>query len=184
MAVVSGRFVNLPLEWKAPAVIRDAAGVTAGYLMLDALVSNQDRHHENWGMIAVPGKGIFFTPTFDHASSLGRNETDQARTERLTTTDRGRSVEAYVHRARSAFFATPSSQKPLKTLEAFQEAAKIRPEAADYWLGRLAAIGAECFRAILAEIPDTEISQPARAFALRMMEINAERILQTRSSVK
>jgi len=184
MTVVSGRLVHQPLGWDAPAEIKDAAGVMVGYLMLDALVSNQDRHHENWGMILVPDQGVFFTPTFDHASSLGRNETDRTRTERLTTSDSGRSVETYVGRARSAFFATPTSPKPLKTLEAFLEAAKIRPDAAAYWLGKLGEIDVENLRAILSEIPDAEISEPAREFAVRMLEINAERILQTRSSIK
>ena len=160
--------------------ITDAAGVMVGYLMLDALVSNQDRHHENWGVILVPEQGIFFTPTFDHASSLGRNETDQTRTERLKTSDRGRSVEAYVERARSAFFATQTSPKPLKTLEAFQEAAKIRPVAADHWLSKLDEINTENFRAILGGGPSFGNFQPARDFALRMMEINAQRLLQAR----
>jgi len=180
MTVASGKFVHLPFGWKAPGAVTDAAGVMVGYLMLDALVSNQDRHHENWGVILVPEQGVFFTPTFDHASSLGRNETDQTRTERLKTSDRGRSVEAYVERARSAFFATQTSPKPLKTLEAFHEAAKIRPVAADHWLSKLDEINTENFRAILAEVPASEISEPARDFALRMMEINAQRLLQAR----
>jgi len=178
MAVAASKFVGLPLGWVAPAAIKDAAGLFAGYLMLDALVSNQDRHHENWGLIFVPDQGVFFAPTFDHASSLGRNETDKVRIEMLTTRDRGRSVEAYVGRAISALYASPSSSRPLGTLEAFTEAAKIRSDAASYWMGRLANINLEEFRAILTEVPDTEISAPARDFACRMLEVNRQRILK------
>ena len=116
--------------------------------MLDALISNQDRHHENWGLVIVPDQGVFFAPTFDHASSLGRNETDKVRIEMLVTRDKGRSVEAYVQRAISALYATPSNSRPLGTLEAFTEAAKIRPDAANYWIGRLANINLEEFRGI------------------------------------
>lgn len=147
--------------------------------MFDALVSNQDRHHENWGLIVSPENGVFFAPIFDHASSLGRNESDKVRTERLATKDKGRSVETYVTRTKSAFYATPFATRPLTTLDAFQEAAKIRPEAADYWLRRLANIDKRDCKNILARIPNTEISAPARAFAGRMLEINAKRILQT-----
>lgn len=179
MAVASSRVVGLPLGWSAPAAIKDAAGVVVGYLMLDVLVSNQDRHHENWGVISIPEQGVFFTPTFDHASSLGRNEPDQTRIERLTTNDRGRNVETYVERAKSAFFAIPSSYKPLNTMEAFKEAAKIRPVAADHWLRKLAKIDQKYYKAILEEIPETEISVPARDFARSMLEINTDRILQT-----
>ncbi len=179
MAVASFKKIAFPRDWNLPESITDAAGVFVGYLMLDALVSNQDRHHENWGVILIPEEGVFFAPTFDHASSLGRNETDDARNDRLTTKDKGRSVEAYVRRAKSAFYATYSGTMPLTTLEAFREAAKIRTEAADYWRDRLFGINMGDCRKILAEIPDAEISAPARDFAVRMIEINANRILQT-----
>lgn len=177
MAVTSSGVVGFPLNWLAPNTIKDGAGVFVGYLMIDALVSNQDRHHENWGLVFQPGQGVFLAPTFDHASSLGRNESDQTRTERLLTRDNKRSVAAYVERATSAFFATPSSRNPLKTLDAFLEAAKLRGDAAEYWLGKLAQIGRDDYAAILAEIPDSEISAPGRDFACKMLEINAARTL-------
>jgi hypothetical protein len=179
MAVAASKSVGLPLGWIAPVAINDAASLFVGYLMLDALVSNQDRHHENWGLVFVPDQGVFFAPTFDHASSLGRNETDKVRIEMLATGDKGRSVDAYVQRAISALFETPTSSRPLGTLEAYVEAAKIRPDAAAYWVKRLANINQEEFRAILAEVPSTEISAPAREFACRMLEINTQRILNT-----
>lgn len=177
MAVAASRSVRLPLGWAAPGAIRDAAGVFVGYLMLDTLVGNQDRHHENWGLIWIPEQGVLFAPTFDHASSLGRNESDAVRADMLITKDRGRSVAAYVERAKSALFSTPASAKPLTTLEAFTEAAKIRAEAAEYWRTKLVKLNLGDYRAILAEIPDTIISTPARDFALRMLELNTQRIL-------
>ena len=172
MAAASLKAISFPEGWRPPESITDAAGVFVGYLMLDALVSNQDRHHENWGVILMPEKGIFFAPTFDHASSLGRNETDGARADRLTTKDKGRSVETYVARAKSAFYATYSSTTPLTTLDAFREAA-------DYWLQQVAGIDKADYRYIFTELPETEISVPARDFAARMIEINTNRILQT-----
>ena len=178
MAVTSSRDIGLPIGWQPPESISDAAGVMVGYLMFDALVSNQDRHHENWGLVYLPGQGVFFAPTFDHASSLGRNELDAKRLDRLTTNDKGRNVRAYVNRAKSAFYLTNASTKPLTTLDAFIEAARIRPEAARYWQRQLSAIKPEDFAAILAEIPDTEISAPARDFACRMLEINTRRLLE------
>ncbi len=146
--------------------------------MLDALVGNQDRHDENWGLILLPDGLITLAPTFDHASSLGRNEQDDERIERLRTTDHGRSVERYVARARSALYGRVG-ERPLSTLEAFQEAGRppeLR-EARDYWLSRLATIRLAEFQLILDNIPPTEISDPAKAFSLRMLEINRERLL-------
>ncbi|HFD87731.1 MAG TPA: phosphatidylinositol kinase [Gammaproteobacteria bacterium] len=177
MKIASASSVGFPLDWQSPEEISDAAGVFVGYLLLDALVSNQDRHHENWGLVLVPDQGLFLAPTFDHASSLGRNEKDKRRVERLTTKDKGRTVQTYVERARSAFFSSRKSTKPLKTLEAFREAAKIRPDAADCWRERLSEINPSQYMGIFDEMPGSEISVPARDFACRMLEINTKRLL-------
>ncbi len=176
MAVMSSRNVGMPLAWAAPAELKDAASVFVAYFLLDALVSNQDRHHENWGLIMLPEQGVSLAPTFDHASSLGRNETDKNRRERLISNDKGRKVEAYVARAISPFFATPSSLIPLRTIEAFREAAKIRPDAADYWVRKLAKVNLGDYKSILAEIPDSAISGVAREFACEMLKVNSARI--------
>ena len=178
MAAASIPFVKLPIGWTAPPEIKNAAGLFTGYLLLDALVGNQDRHHENWGIIFLPEEDVFLAPTFDHASSLGRNELDSTREEILATKDKGRSIESYVERAKSALFSTPSSLKPLTTLEAFEAAAKISPVAARYWTRMLTSIDPQDYMAILKDIPDQEITGIAREFAFRMIEANAARISQ------
>ena len=46
----------------------------AGYLVLDAVIGNTDRHHENWGLLlrrTETGWKGQVAPSFDHASSLG-----------------------------------------------------------------------------------------------------------------
>ena len=53
----------------------DATGVFVGYLMLDALISNQDRHHENWVILLndITDKK-YLCPTYDHAAYSGERE--------------------------------------------------------------------------------------------------------------
>ncbi len=41
----------LPIGWNPPPEIQSAVDVFVGYLMLDALIGNTDRHHENWGIV-------------------------------------------------------------------------------------------------------------------------------------
>jgi hypothetical protein len=171
--------IGMPVGYVPSDRIKSAAAVFVGYLMLDALVGNQDRHHENWGLILLGGQGVSLVPTFDHASSLGRNETDEVRVERLATRDKGRSIEAYVERARSALYASPASAKPLTTLAAFQEAAKLVPEARQYWLERLAATELADYEGIFENIPPHEITDPARDFALKMLALNRGRLLRS-----
>jgi hypothetical protein len=55
-----------------------ALSVFIGYLIFDALIGNTDRHHENWGITILgdPNRLTFnLAPSFDHASSLGREHT-------------------------------------------------------------------------------------------------------------
>ena len=178
LAALHANKPSAPIGWELPAGIDDAIDIFVGYLMLDALVSNQDRHHENWGLINSVAQGIRLAPTFDHASSLGRNETDETRTERLESKDRGRSVEHYCSRARSGLYKSVNDNKPLSTIAAFEEAAKIRPAAGRYWLGGLKSVQLSDFEGILAGLPDSSISNPARLFALKMLEINRNRLLK------
>jgi len=94
-----------PLDWTPPAGVLSAVEVFVGYLLLDALIGNTDRHHENWGIIEQPAGGTttrYLAPTYDHASSMGRNEPDKKIARRLPGRDSGYNVEAYALHARSA----------------------------------------------------------------------------------
>ncbi len=47
-------------------------------MVLDALIGNVDRHHENWGLVGHPETDqqgnrtflVYVAPTYDHASCL------------------------------------------------------------------------------------------------------------------
>jgi len=146
--------IGVPIGWDKPQVIENALDVFISYIMLDALVSNQDRHHENWGLIVSPEYGLRLAPTFDHASSLGRNEKDEKRIARLETNDRGQSVEHYCNRARSGLYLATSDNRPLGTVTAFYEIAKMRPASGRYWLRRLEAIDLVVFEKIVDNLPN------------------------------
>lgn len=177
VAVLGAIGASTPFEWNCPTEVADAVGVFVGYLLLDALIGNQDRHHENWGLINSAKHGLTLAPTFDHASSLGRNETDEVRIERLTTRDSGRSVTTYATRATSGLYATHTSKKALSTLDAFTEAARANPSATAYWLECLDGLDSAHFETILKKVPADFITQPARAFAQRLLLANRDRLL-------
>ncbi|MBL1277116.1 MAG: hypothetical protein COB30_013615 [Ectothiorhodospiraceae bacterium] len=179
MAVVKAPHINFPMGWNAPNEINSAADIFVGYLMLDVLISNQDRHHENWGLIDQPEYGLFLAPTFDHASSLGRNESDEKCLERLNTNDTGRGVEVFVRRAKSALYAKPNDSTPLSTLGAFLSSAKIAPSGAKFWLNKLAQFSKIQCDEIFNQIPKTIISEPSKSFAVKMIEANKNRLLNS-----
>ncbi len=101
LTIMKQDVIQPPLNWDTFGAVQSALDVFVGYLMLDAWIANQDRHHENWGFIVSPDITIHLAPTFDHASSLGWNETDSIRLQRLSTRDRRRTMERYVERALS-----------------------------------------------------------------------------------
>jgi len=77
-------------------IIVEGSDLFIGYLCFDAWVGNTDRHDENWAIITKVDNGNILAPTFDHASSLGRNESDESRMKRMITKDQGYNVQAYV----------------------------------------------------------------------------------------
>ncbi len=170
--------VDLPPDWTLPAGLVSAADVFVGYLMLDAWIGNTDRHHENWALMRVAGESRpRLAPTYDHASSLGRNEPDERRNERMLTHDRGRTVRAYVEKATSALYADEADERPLRTIDAFSMAARQRPQAAQVWLARLRGLTQDGVRQVVGGVPASCMSETARRFALQILDINRERLL-------
>ncbi len=157
--------------------IQTAVDVFIGYLMLDAWIGNQDRHHENWGLVLSKDGSVHLAPSYDHASCLGRIETDIEKYERLTTKDKNRTVDYYIGKASSAFYASPTSKKPLSTLDAFRSAARSRPVAGLTWLKRLETVLPDQTEQILRLVPPERISEVAVHFAQRMLELNRLRLL-------
>lgn len=163
----------------------NAADVFCGYLMLDALISNQDRHHENWAIMLNNSTGEqFLCPTYDHAASLGREMLDTERKERLTTKDQNRQIPCFVRKARSELFKikneskTDKKQKPLTTVEAFQFAVEKRELARNHWLGKLKNLTEETIISVFQEVPERYISEIARTFAIEMVMENRRRLLE------
>lgn len=173
--------LDVPIGWLPRTSVRlSAGGVFVGYLLLDALISNQDRHDENWGIISTQSGSFHLAPTYDHASCLGRNESDASRKAKLMSKDRRHSVEKYVERSRSALYLSQHDKKPLGTMEAFERGAKQFPLAAGYWLDALSDLSMTNIAAIWESMPLERITDPARQFANRMLELNRTRLLEIR----
>lgn len=157
----------------------NAADVFCGYLMLDTLISNQDRHHENWAIMLNNDTGDqFLCPTYDHAASLGRELLDNERHERLTTKDRNRQIPFFVKKARSELFRIKTDKKALHTVEAFQHAIEGRNSARNHWLAKLSSLTNESITDVFNQVPASCISDIARQFAIHMVIENRRRLLE------
>lgn len=167
-----------PGEWMngVPGGIATAMDVFTGYVLLDAWVANQDRHHENWGTL-WDGKAISLAPTFDHGAGLARNLTDEERKERLTTRDANRQVPFFAAKARSAFFVDVSASRPMTTYAAWRAFATRSPEAAAVWRARLEAVDGPTVQSVLDGVPPARMSGVCREFTMALLAENRRRIL-------
>ena len=149
---------------------RTAWEVFVGYLVLDAVVGNTDRHEENWAVIDGSG-GRRLAATFDHASCLGFQLDDEHRERRLATRDGGYTPEAWADRAQSPFEGRPHP------VSAAQRALELADQAGhDRWLRRCEDV--EGLVEPVWLIPEERMSLPAREFAERMLRRNCQRLLQ------
>jgi hypothetical protein len=169
--------VLIPLKWEALGEIGKVHHVFVGYLLLDAWIGNSDRHHENWGFLELDQK-LYLAPTYDHASSLGRNESDEKRSARLRTRDKGYSVGAYADKCHSSFYDNIGKSKPIKTFESFAKAVKLYPKAAYVWLNILESVSQKNTLQLLQRIPENRISAIAIEFAQNILNHNRDKLLK------
>ena len=153
-----------------PAQADGALTELASYMVLDALIGNTDRHHENWGLLirvqTDPRASILsVAPSFDHASSLGRELRDERRDELLA----GNRVSWYVGKGRGGLFRNPDERHGANPLRFAMLAAKAYP--AFFWpaLERVAALTAADVHRIVEALPDERASRSAKRFAEAMM---------------
>lgn len=170
-----------PEQWRTnlPSEVSSSLGVFIGYLMLDAWIANQDRHHENWAAVRE-GNQLWLAPTFDHGASMARNESDALRKERMTTKDRNRQIPAYAAKARSAIYMERGDEKSLLTIEAFQKFAELNELAATAWLDRLSGVDRSGIKAIIDEVPPKCMSRIAKQFTLELLIENQNRLVSVR----
>ena len=179
-----------------PDCQKTALDVFVGYILLDAWIANQDRHHENWGAIQeitsslIPSNNqhnlrvlmqtgpLRLAPSFDHGAhwqEIFRMKKDR---ERLDTKDRNFSLQQFTQRAKSAFYKNKNDSKTIGTFDAFKEFASHAPQAAQIWLKRLATIKRDDIEVIINNVPDTRMSGIAKRFTVELLIVNQDRLLR------
>jgi HipA-like C-terminal domain len=157
-----------------------AHGFFIGYLVFDALIGNTDRHHENWGIVVLrdaPDTISFqLAPTFDHASSLGRELSDARRREVLGSRDQRSSVEAYANRARSAFFGARPAGRTMTSREVLENLVQAFPDPTKLWAAKISEMERSVVESIFSNIPREVMSPEAGDFALELVAYNQRMI--------
>lgn len=159
----------------------DAFDLFVGFLLLDALVSNTDRHHRNWGVRRWQFKqeNLHLAPSFDHASSLGRNFNDEQRNDRLSSKDANFRPEAYAMKAPTRIYENSEDKRPFSAIEAYRAASSKRPHSGRFWSDRLANIPLSSFEAIIDKVPQQRMTLCTRDFCKAMIQATYASLIET-----
>lgn len=151
----------------------------ASYLILDALIGNVDRHHENWGLLwrvkvdvddfsesVRLSKEYDVAPSFDHASSLGRELLDERRLDLLK---RG-AIESYVRHGRGGVYLA-GERRGANPLGLVESMAGTYPDYFRPTLDVLRTVRFESLTKPLDCLPLDRITDTAREFAKAMLRV-------------
>ena len=147
----------------------------AEYLVLDALIGNTDRHHENWGILLrrdrAGWKGML-APSFDHASSLGRELRDERRDIFLAENR----VANYVERGRGGIFWSEDDQNGPSPLELVRRASHEYPDQFRPVLEKCRKLDQGAVSESVDRVPSSWMSPTAREFAIAQMQYSIEQL--------
>lgn len=145
----------------------------AGFLILDALVANQDRHEQNWAVLRprLTDQPERLAPSYDHGGSLGSNLRDVRRHHLLQAESE---LETWAAKGTAHRF---EHIPPAPTL--VNHAAKAMrlcsPQAAQWWSAQLHALDLGALHGVLAS-GVSGMSEAAATFASRILDLNLRRL--------
>lgn len=136
--------------------------VFSGYLVLDALIANTDRHPRNWSVLDPwDGSGPMLAPSYDHGRALGSG---------LTNLNR--------ERRDPAVFCSKGLAKPFTPGDETLVDLAIRSIAladGDHWIDQLACVEEERLREIVIS-SGSRLSEGASTFVLQVLITNQRRL--------
>jgi hypothetical protein len=155
---------------------KEDLGQFAGYLVFDALIGNTDRHHENWALLrreAGPSQHRL-APSFDHASSLGREMRDERRILLL----KEKRIPDYLRKGWGAIYLETLGESAVSPLELVNRLASKFPELFGPWLKRVENVTDEQIICIVERFPAGWVSPVQREFAVELVREARDQLLR------
>ena len=147
----------------------------AEYIVLDALIGNTDRHHENWGIlrrrVGDRWKG-FVAPSFDHASSLGRELLDERRDSLMADDQVGR----YSEKGRGAIYWCENERRAPSPLELARRSHRRYIDLMIPGLRKLEKLDARRLSDLVERVPEGWMTSSQRSFARALLNYNLEQL--------
>ncbi len=164
--------VTTPQSWDGPAGADAAFGVFCGYLVLDALIANTDRHEENWAVIRGRNAVVRLCASYDHATSLGFNLSDERRDQLARDPAK---LQAWLQRGTARRF---EGGRHISLVSHAVQAIDLAPSwARSRWSRAVADLDLNSLGVVIDTTAPTSMSAQARSFAIQLVEANRRRLL-------
>lgn len=162
---------------------RDAYHAIGGYILLDALIMNGDRHHENWSMFRKYSAGQIsheMAPSFDHASSLGRELEPRKISiwKQQGPQSYSNQIDKYICKGPGGVFEKVGARKGMNPIELVALANKRWPSVISPWLKKLSETDIEIICGTLKEVPIACTNSYAMEFAELLLRKTYVRLLE------
>jgi hypothetical protein len=116
---------------------------------------------------------IELAPTFDHASSLGRELLDEKREQHLSE----QSVARYSLKARGGIFENATATRGMSPMALAKKLAERYPDFFKPWQRRIGELDENSLRVLVDRIPPDRISPLGKSFALTLLSTNKHLLL-------
>ncbi len=134
--------------------------------VFDALVANQDRHCDNWGVIRDANGSYRLAPLYDSGCSLGHLIPESA----LDSFFRDKQRTTGFMRQGKSMIGLPGAEKP-KFLALLSHIRKRHEADLKPWIERVASMRTEHSRAAVNDIPDDLMSEKRKEFTCKLLSL-------------
>ncbi|MDM5309696.1 HipA domain-containing protein [Peribacillus frigoritolerans] len=132
-------------------------------IMFDALIANQDRHCENWGVILKDGK-VRFSPIFDNGASLGYNNSEERLNLMFGNT---KMFEAFTNKGKSIIGLSDKKKPKIKLF--LPHLQQMYPQIIDEEIMRLNYLQEDGIKHILEGIPFDIMSKTEKKWVEKIL---------------
>lgn len=148
--------------------------VFCGYLILDALIANQDRHEQNWAVLERidESEAPRLAASYDHGASLGFNQTDERLEQILATPGE---VERFAAKGKAVRLDDLDGRKLSLVDAACRGLAAASPPARAHWQSVIKEFKGADLWAKLEDLK-LKVSTPRATFIQQLIEENHRRL--------
>ncbi|WP_370617184.1 hypothetical protein [Mumia sp. Pv 4-285] len=164
---------SAPSTFSGPTTL-DGFDVFVGYLILDALVANRDRHEQNWAVLTpqLISQPEQLAPSYDHAGSLGYNLTDERR---MRCLDEPLSLHAWALNGTAHRFEHRDRPRTLVD-HATHGLSLCSHDGGAWWMSRIMELDLRPVLEPVRQLEIPEMSVAAATFACELLELNLRRL--------